>query len=131
MDKNRRRPERAANRGDGIAEGRLALVIPSGGSGTDGAGQGAGELVGPHRDQGEQSEQRRRRVRDDEVGSLPLRFHPEVGAGLLERRFHVPARDEPIAQDTVDPSWEVGAGDEACLSSKRVADRVLRQILGD
>ncbi len=81
-----RAPEGASDRGDGVAEGRLALVIPRSGSGTDRTDRGAGQFVGPHRDQGKQAEQRWRRAQDGEIGPLPLSFHAQMGAGFLERR---------------------------------------------
>jgi len=66
------------------------------------------QTIGPDGDQGEQSKQRRGRAQDGEIGPLPLRFYAEVGARLLKRRFHAPARDEPL-QDLLGLGGEIGA----------------------
>ena len=85
-----RTPKGSTDRGNGVAEGRLGLPIPSGGQGTKGCA-GGDEAVGPDRDEREEAEKRWRGPRDREVGPLPLRLDAEMSSCLLEGRFHRPA----------------------------------------
>src|SRR5208282_1180782 len=68
-------------------------VIPGGGSWAKADGDFG--IRYPKCNEGEHSEQRRRRSRDSEVGPLPLSFDAEMRATLLECCFDGPTAHEP------------------------------------
>ena len=66
----------------------------------------------PEDDEGEQTEQRRSGPKDCLVGPLALGFDAEMGTGLLEGDFDLPATDEP-GEDIARTGIEIGC--QECL----------------
>jgi hypothetical protein len=69
-------------------------------------------IARPERNEGEQSERRRRRSREGEVRPLRLRFNTEMSAALLECCFDGTATDEP-SENLKRRRSEIGA--QTCL----------------
>ena len=86
-------PDLAAHGGEGIAEGRVLLAIPS--SGYGGQARLGVELCREQGDEGEQAEQTGRRTRNGQVRPLTLALDPEVITHFTEGDLHLPALDEP------------------------------------
>src|SRR6202042_3131201 len=81
----RRRPQHAADSGDGVTERWFRLGVPCCDVWTQDVRGAASQAIGPHGDQREQREQRRGGAQDRQVRPLPLRLHAEMGPHFLKR----------------------------------------------